>query len=71
MKAFKKEEPYPYNLMRHAHHTKESVLHISKAVVRLVQVAHQGNLQAVVKKYSTQKFCEAAMVQPPLEILDE
>ncbi|WIA29322.1 hypothetical protein OEZ86_011827 [Tetradesmus obliquus] len=71
MRAFKKEEPYPYNLMRHAHHTRESVLHISKEVVRLVQVAHTGNLQAVVKKYSTQKFCEAAMVQPPLEILDE
>eukprot|EP00878_Enallax_costatus_P017432 GHUV01018309.1.p1 GENE.GHUV01018309.1~~GHUV01018309.1.p1 ORF type:complete len:236 (+),score=89.03 GHUV01018309.1:993-1700(+) len=71
LKAFKKQDPYPYNLQRHAACNKESVLHISKEVVKLVQNAHSSNLQAVVKKYSNPKFCEAAMVAPPLEILDE
>lgn len=71
MRAFKKADPFPHNLMRHAHFAKDSVLHISKEVVKLVQAAHSSNLQAVVKKYSTTKFCEAAMVAPPLEILSE
>lgn len=71
MKAFNKQDPYPYNLMRHAAYDKESVLHISKEVVKLVQNAHSSNLQAVVKKYSTVKFCEASSVPPPLDILDE
>jgi cyclin B len=71
MKAFHKADPYPYNLMRHAHHSKEAVLHISKEVVKLVVNAPTASLQAVVKKYSTTKFCEAARVSPPLEILSE
>lgn len=71
MKAFDKDDPYPHNLMRHAHHTKESVLHISKAVVQLLIDAPISSLQAVVKKYSNPKFCEAAKVQVPVEILDE
>lgn len=72
MKAFDKPDPYPHNLMRHAHFSKESVLHISKEVVCLVQGAKgKPNLQAIVKKYSTPKFCQAADVPPPLSILDE
>lgn len=71
MRAFNKPDPYPYNLMCYAHFPKEAVLHISKEVVKLVQNAHNSSLQAVVKKYSTTKFCEAAMVTPPLDILSE
>jgi cyclin B len=72
MRAFNKPDPYPHNLMRHAHFGKDSVLHISKEVVRLVASAKdKANLQAVVKKYSTPKFCHAADVAPPMAILDE
>jgi hypothetical protein len=71
LKAFHKEDAYPHNMMRHAYLNKDSVLHISKHVVRLVQNAHASQLQAIIKKYSTTKFCEASMVPPPLDILDE
>eukprot|EP00775_Hariotina_reticulata_P010332 gene10332-10489_t len=71
LKAFQKEDAYPHNMMRHAYLQKDSVLHISKHVVRLVQDAQSSQLQAIVKKYSTAKFCEASMVAPPLHILNE
>jgi G2/mitotic-specific cyclin-B, other len=71
MRAFGKADPYPRALMRHASHSQEAVLHVSKDVVRLVAAAHGSSLQAVVKKYSSAKFCEAALVKPPLAILDE
>lgn len=72
MRAFNKPDPFPHALARHAAAQRESVLHISKEVVRLVQGAKERtNLQAVVKKYSTPKFCHAADVPPPLDILRE
>ncbi|KAI8477515.1 MAG: B type cyclin [Monoraphidium minutum] len=71
MRAFGKADPYPHALMRHSAKRREEVLHVAKEVVRLVQRAPTGSLQAVRKKYSSDKFCQAAMRDPPLAILDE
>ncbi|KAF8073024.1 CYCB2-3 [Scenedesmus sp. PABB004] len=65
LRAFKKDDPYPPALAAHAAHGKADVLHVAKEVVRLVAAAHGSSLQAVVKKYSNTKFCEAAMALPP------
>lgn len=64
-------DPYPHNLMRHAHKRREEVVHVAKEVVRILQRAPGSNLMAVVKKYATTKFCEASSVPPPVGILDE
>jgi hypothetical protein len=71
MRAFNKADPYPHALSRHAHKQQEEVLHVAKEVVRILQRAPSSSLQAVCKKYSTTKFCEASTVAPPLGILDE
>ena len=71
MRAFNKQDSYPVPLMRHAFQTKESILHVAKEVVNLVTESRTNTLQAVVKKYSTTKFMEAAQVEPPLAILQE
>lgn len=71
MVAHKQSDPYPTNLMRHAFQTKESILHVAKDVVQLVQKAPNGSLKAIVKKYSNPKFMEASSVPAPTSILEE
>jgi cyclin B len=71
LRAFNKEDSYPDTLMRHAFQTKESILHVAKEVVNLVAESRTNTLQAVVKKYSTTKFMEAAKIEPPMAVLQE
>ena len=71
LRAFGKADAYPRALARHARMRREDVLPAAKEVVRVLQRAPGGGLQAVVKKYGTAKFCEASAVPPPVAILDE
>ncbi|KIZ00471.1 Cyclin-B1-4 [Monoraphidium neglectum] len=71
MRAFGKADPYPQALARHARVPRDGALEAAQHVVRLLLAAGCGSLQAVRKKYSTAKFCEASAVAAPADILDE
>jgi hypothetical protein len=64
-------DPYPQALARHARVPRDGALEAAQHVVRLLLAAGCGSLQAVRKKYSTAKFCEASAVAAPADILDE
>lgn len=71
LSAFNVADPYPYSLQCHACETRHTALTVAREVVALLQDAPASPLQAVRKKYSTDKFCAVTKVAPPLSILSE
>ncbi|GBF97763.1 hypothetical protein Rsub_10188 [Raphidocelis subcapitata] len=71
LRAFGRAEPYPPAVAAHARVPRGDALRVAREVVRALQRAERGELQAVRVKYSTKKFREAAAVPPPVGILRE
>lgn len=70
MASYGKADAYPKALAKHSGYSLEEVRPIAAALVELMAKAPTNSLNAVYKKYSSQKYNEAAKRPPPAPLAE-